>query len=144
MYLYSTVPKFSEMASIYPNKGKESCSPAKTILYLAYGSNLTSKTFLGRRGMQSLSQTSVVVPKLRLTFNPHGPPYSAPWFASAELRTIADGGRPHQRSPSSSHRKTWTPCQMHPSLMSRTKSILQTLPKPSLPKEVAADTETSR
>ena len=42
---------------------------AKTVLYLAYGSNLCNETFRGVRGIRPLSQVNVMVPSLRLTFD---------------------------------------------------------------------------
>ncbi|KAL2853000.1 hypothetical protein BJX68DRAFT_48712 [Aspergillus pseudodeflectus] len=60
--------------------------PEKTVLYLAYGSNLASKTFLGMRGIKPLSQISVLVPELRLTFDLPGLPYMEPCFAGTHFR----------------------------------------------------------
>ena len=58
----------------------------KSVLYLAYGSNLASKTFLGRRGIKPLSQINVYVPELRLTFDLPGLPYAEPCFAATRFR----------------------------------------------------------
>ncbi|RLL99189.1 hypothetical protein CFD26_107750 [Aspergillus turcosus] len=58
----------------------------KTVLYLAYGSNLSAKTFLGKRGIRPLSQINVVVPSLRLTFDLPGVPYIEPCFAATRRR----------------------------------------------------------
>jgi len=58
----------------------------KTVLYLAYGSNLCDETFRGVRGIQPLSQTNVLVPSLRLTFDLPGIPYKEPCFANTALR----------------------------------------------------------
>ncbi|OJI86878.1 hypothetical protein ASPTUDRAFT_27874 [Aspergillus tubingensis CBS 134.48] len=60
--------------------------PDETVLYLAYGSNLCSETFLGRRGIKPLSQINVVVPDLWLTFDLPGIPYLEPCFAATRLR----------------------------------------------------------
>ncbi|PLN78732.1 hypothetical protein BDW42DRAFT_174249 [Aspergillus taichungensis] len=60
--------------------------PQETVLYLAYGSNLNSKTFLGRRGIKPLSQINVIVPELRLTFDMPGLPYIEPCFAATQFR----------------------------------------------------------
>ncbi|PYI19306.1 hypothetical protein BO99DRAFT_422596 [Aspergillus violaceofuscus CBS 115571] len=54
----------------------------ESVLYLAYGSNLNSQTFLGMRGIRPLSQTNVVVPSLWLTFDLPGIPYAEPCFAA--------------------------------------------------------------
>jgi len=58
----------------------------KTVLYLAYGSNLCSETFRGVRGIRPLSQINVLVPSLRLTFDLPGIPYSEPCFANTARR----------------------------------------------------------
>lgn len=61
----------------------------KTVLYLAYGSNLASKTFRGVRGIKPLSQISVLVPELRLTFDLPGLPYAEPCFAGTQYRDVS-------------------------------------------------------
>ncbi|KAJ5676065.1 hypothetical protein N7462_008962 [Penicillium macrosclerotiorum] len=58
----------------------------ETVLYLAYGSNLASKTFCGMRGIKPLSQIPVLVPELRLTFDLPGIPYAEPCFAGTQFR----------------------------------------------------------
>lgn len=60
--------------------------PEETVLYLAYGSNMASKTFLGNRGIKPISLINVYVPELRLTFDLAGVPYSEPCFASTRYR----------------------------------------------------------
>lgn len=64
----------------------ETTAEGKTVLYLAYGSNLSSKTFLGVRGIKPLSQIAVLVPELRLTFDLPGIPYAEPCFAGTQFR----------------------------------------------------------
>lgn len=59
----------------------------KTVLYLAYGSNLCKETFRGVRGIKPISQVNVLVPSLRLTFDLAGIPYTEPCFANSALRT---------------------------------------------------------
>jgi len=59
---------------------------AKTVLYLAYGSNLCDETFRGVRGIRPLSQVNVLVPSLKLTFDLPGIPYQEPCFANTALR----------------------------------------------------------
>ncbi|KAL1963508.1 hypothetical protein VTN77DRAFT_8089 [Rasamsonia byssochlamydoides] len=59
----------------------------QTVLYLAYGSNLSVKTFRGKRGIKPLSQVNVYVPELRLTFDLPGVPYIEPCFAGTQFRT---------------------------------------------------------
>ncbi|KAF2242761.1 hypothetical protein BU26DRAFT_524322 [Trematosphaeria pertusa] len=68
----------------------------KTVLYLAYGSNLCEETFRGVRGIKPISQINVLVPSLRLTFDLPGIPYTEPCFANTAVRdpesgTISDG-----------------------------------------------------
>ncbi|CAI7649998.1 unnamed protein product [Penicillium pancosmium] len=58
----------------------------ESVFYLAYGSNLAAKTFLGKRGIKPLSQIIVLVPELRLSFNLPGVPYAEPCFAATEFR----------------------------------------------------------
>ncbi len=60
----------------------------KTVLYLAYGSNMCAETFLGRRGIRPLSQINVAAPSLDLTFDLPGIPYREPCFANTALRKI--------------------------------------------------------
>lgn len=58
----------------------------ETVLYLAYGSNLAAKTFLGMRGIRPISKIRVLVPDLRLTFDLPGVPYAEPCFAATQFR----------------------------------------------------------
>ena len=57
-----------------------------TVLYLAYGSNLSAQTFQGTRGIRPLSQVNVVVPELVMTFDLAGIPYVEPCFANTKYR----------------------------------------------------------
>ena len=57
-----------------------------TVLYLAYGSNLSAQTFQGTRGIRPLSQVNVVVPELVMTFDLAGLPYIEPCFANTKYR----------------------------------------------------------
>lgn len=57
-----------------------------TVLYLAYGSNLSAETFQGARGIRPLSQANVVVPELVMTFDLAGLPYVEPCFANTKYR----------------------------------------------------------
>ncbi|KAF2683404.1 hypothetical protein K458DRAFT_45828, partial [Lentithecium fluviatile CBS 122367] len=65
----------------------------KTVLYLAYGSNLCNETFRGKRGIKPLSQVNVVVPSLRLTFDLPGIPYTEPCFANSAARDPESSSR---------------------------------------------------
>ncbi|CAI7651414.1 unnamed protein product [Penicillium glandicola] len=67
----------------------ETVAKDETVLYLAYGSNLASKTFRGVRGIKPLSQICVLVPELRLTFDLPGVPYVEPCFAGTQYRDIS-------------------------------------------------------
>lgn len=57
-----------------------------TVQYLAYGSNLSAETFLGKRGIRPLSYQNVCVPKLKLTFDLPGIAYTEPCFANSGWR----------------------------------------------------------
>lgn len=61
----------------------------KTVFYLAYGSNLSDETFLGKRNIRPLSATNVVVPSLRMTFDIPGIPYHEPCFAGSAWRNTS-------------------------------------------------------
>lgn len=58
----------------------------ETVLYLAYGSNLSNETFKGNRGIKPISQVNVQVPTLRLTFDLPGIAYLEPCFANSGTR----------------------------------------------------------
>lgn len=62
--------------------------PKKTVLYLAYGSNLCHQTFRERRGIRPVSQINVVVPQLVMTFSLPGFPYTEPCFANTADRQM--------------------------------------------------------
>ncbi|KAJ5502555.1 hypothetical protein N7463_005429 [Penicillium fimorum] len=66
----------------------ETTARDETVLYLAYGSNLASKTFRGMRGIKPLSQIPVLVPELHLTFDLPGVPYAEPCFAGTQYRDV--------------------------------------------------------
>lgn len=65
-------------------------STSKTILYLAYGSNLSAETFKGTRGIKPISSVNVQVPTLSLTFDLSGIPYLEPCFANTKIRDPAN------------------------------------------------------
>lgn len=77
----------------------------KTVLYLAYGSNLCNETFRGVRGIKPVSQVNVVVPSLRLTFDLAGVPYTEPCFANS-ARRVPDAPAPHPDEPHY-HKDRW-------------------------------------
>lgn len=64
--------------------------PERTVLYLAYGSNLSIEKFRGDRGIEPLSQVNVYAPALRLTFDLAGIPYLEPCFSGTQHRTTKD------------------------------------------------------
>jgi hypothetical protein len=76
----------------------------KTVLYLAYGSNLCNETFRGVRGIRPLSQVNVLVPSLRLTFDLPGIPYAEPCFANTARR---DPNHPPADDGSDYHKNRW-------------------------------------
>ena len=61
-----------------------------TVLYLAYGSNLSAETFLGMRKIRPLSQVNVSVRILRLTLDLPGVPYREPCFANVGFRELPE------------------------------------------------------
>jgi len=77
-----------------------------TILYLAYGSNLAAETFLGKRGIRPLSQTTVAVPSLVMTFDLPGIPYTEPCFANTAYRHPSKPSPPPSSTPSSPSEKS--------------------------------------
>ena len=74
----------------------------QTVFYLAYGSNLSSETFQGRRGIRPLSQLNVVVPELGMTFDLAGLPYVEPCFANTKYRNPAPSSPPSASEPEKS------------------------------------------
>lgn len=73
-----------------------------TVLYLAYGSNLSAETFKGKRGIKPLSAINVLVPSLALAFDLPGIPYIEPCFANSKHR-------PENELPTTSdyHKDRW-------------------------------------
>ncbi|KAF3912219.1 hypothetical protein ABW21_db0209771 [Orbilia brochopaga] len=62
----------------------------ENVKYLAYGSNLSAETFLGRRGIKPLSQVNVRVPSLTLSFDLAAVPYKEPRMANVAPRKDGD------------------------------------------------------
>ncbi|PSN60519.1 gliotoxin biosynthesis protein GliK [Corynespora cassiicola Philippines] len=81
----------------------------KTVLYLAYGSNMCEETFRGARGIKPISQVNVLVPSLRLTFDLPGVPYTEPCFANTAVRRTADAPDSYASSVGSAdyHKDRW-------------------------------------
>lgn len=65
-------------------------SSPDTVLYLAFGSNMCAKTFLGQRKIRPLSSVNVSAPSLRLTFSIPGLPYTEPCFANTAPREVPE------------------------------------------------------
>ncbi|KAM3414946.1 hypothetical protein BST61_g10086 [Cercospora zeina] len=68
-------------------------SKDETVLYLAYGSNLSTEKFQdpkSGRGIKPLAQINVQVPSLRMTFDLPGIPYTEPCFANSALSIQKD------------------------------------------------------
>ncbi|KAJ5115320.1 hypothetical protein NUU61_001079 [Penicillium alfredii] len=81
----------AEKVAAVINPAEEMASD-QTVFYLAYGSNLGTKTFRQRRGIEPLSQISVFVPDLRLTFDLPWLPYVEPCFATTQFRNSYSEG----------------------------------------------------
>lgn len=64
-------------------KSEMAKSAVKTVLYLAYGSNLCAETFRNVRGITPIAEIAVLVPELRLMFDIPGMPYIEPCFSSS-------------------------------------------------------------
>ena len=81
-----------------------------TVLYLAYGSNLSAETFQGKRGVRPLSQVNVVVPELVMTFDLAGLPYVEPCFANTKYRNLDQSSSLSKMSSNSApdyHKTRW-------------------------------------
>ncbi|KAH8731294.1 hypothetical protein GQ44DRAFT_722286 [Phaeosphaeriaceae sp. PMI808] len=66
------------------------------------------ETFRGVRGIRPLSQTNVIVPSLRLTFDLAGVPYTEPCFANTERRSPDESPKPEgERSAADYHKNRW-------------------------------------
>ncbi|KAI4160823.1 MAG: hypothetical protein LQ342_005438 [Letrouitia transgressa] len=65
-----------------------------TVLYLAYGSNLSAETFIRGRGIRPLSAVGVAVPELVMTFDLPGLPYIEPCFANTAYRNLSSNSSP--------------------------------------------------
>lgn len=86
----SSIPSTSSkrLAQAAQDAPNDVAQAATTVLYLAYGSNMSAETFLGKRKIRPLSQMNVSVPLLRLTFDLPGLPYREPCFANVGYRKL--------------------------------------------------------
>ncbi|KAI1465759.1 uncharacterized protein F4812DRAFT_111096 [Daldinia caldariorum] len=75
-------------ATSSPNNDVPVSSAPSTVLYLAYGSNLSAETFLGKRRIRPLSKINVSVPTLDLTFDLPGLAYWEPCFSNVSPRKL--------------------------------------------------------
>ncbi|KAI8632265.1 hypothetical protein F5Y19DRAFT_357053 [Xylariaceae sp. FL1651] len=88
-----TYPPISSIPKTSPERlalaSLDSPSPSvSTVLYLAYGSNLSAETFLGVRGIRPISQINVSAPAFDLSFDLPGIPYYEPCFANTRPRRL--------------------------------------------------------
>lgn len=104
----ATTSRLPEIGTERLEDARSGVDSAETVLYLAYGSNLSNETFRGNRGIKPLSQINVQIPELRLTFDLPGIAYAEPCFANTARRDpeedipqpmlqrdVGDSGRPH-------------------------------------------------
>lgn len=84
-------------------------STFSTVLYLAYGSNLSYRTFQGRRGIRPISAVNVVCPELKLTFDLPFLPYIEPCFANTAGRDTENAPNPEiEDGLDESQTSTWS------------------------------------
>lgn len=86
----SLIPSVPTARTGLPSLAAGNGPTGDNVLYLAYGSNLNSATFEGRRGIKPVSATVVAVPTLRLTFDLPGIPFVEPRFANVQLITSTE------------------------------------------------------
>jgi len=97
---YNTAEICENVTCPSPGAGKND-----TVLYLAYGSNLSAETFKGVRGIEPLGQINVSVPELELTFDLPGIPYKEPCFANTKYRAPAELASSY--NPDDYHKIRW-------------------------------------
>ncbi|KAI1802773.1 hypothetical protein F4811DRAFT_381189 [Daldinia bambusicola] len=90
--LLSSIPQTSPerlaLATFSPDNDVSVSSAPATVLYLAYGSNLSAETFLGKRRIRPLSKINVSVPTLDLAFDLPGLAYWEPCFSNVSPRKL--------------------------------------------------------
>ncbi|KAH8201160.1 hypothetical protein TruAng_004710 [Truncatella angustata] len=84
----SSIPRTSADRLAQASPDYHGPKTSSTTLYLAYGSNLSARTFLGARGIRPISSINVSAPALDLTFDLPGLPYREPCFANTAPRKI--------------------------------------------------------
>jgi hypothetical protein len=93
--LDSLAEKPLDLSELEQHVTKGHPSSKNTVLYLAYGSNLSTETFRDKRGIKPVSQINVLVPELVATFDLPGVPYSEPCFANTRYRQPNGSTLPH-------------------------------------------------
>ncbi|OAG00342.1 gliotoxin biosynthesis protein GliK [Paraphaeosphaeria sporulosa] len=101
-----TEPSF-DVKALSPSDIDAASEKGKTILYLAYGSNLCKETFREKRGIKPLSQINVLVPSLRLTFDLPGVPYIEPCFGNSAMREPDAMQDPDAMDSEDYHKDRW-------------------------------------
>ncbi|KAK9425125.1 hypothetical protein SUNI508_03265 [Seiridium unicorne] len=86
--LVSSIPRTSVERLAQASPDYDGPKSASSVLYLAYGSNLSAHTFLDVRGIRPISSINVSAPALDLTFDLPGLPYRDPCFANTAPRKI--------------------------------------------------------
>ncbi|TKW55612.1 hypothetical protein CTA1_13296 [Colletotrichum tanaceti] len=84
----SSIPRTSPSRLAAASNDDDDAAAQSTVLYLAYGSNLSAETFLGTRGIRPLSRVNVSAPSLTLVFDLPGLPYREPCFANSAPRKV--------------------------------------------------------
>ncbi|KAL7628826.1 hypothetical protein AAE478_000341 [Parahypoxylon ruwenzoriense] len=84
----ASIPQTSPERLALSSTGVPEDNTSSTVLYLAYGSNLSAETFLGVRGIRPISRANVSAPSLDLAFDLPGLPYWEPCFANATARKL--------------------------------------------------------
>ncbi|KAK1974657.1 hypothetical protein LZ30DRAFT_775191 [Colletotrichum cereale] len=84
----SSIPQTSPSRLAAMSADENNDAAQNTVLYLAYGSNLSAETFLGVRGIRPISQVNVSAPALTLVFDLPGLPYREPCFANTAPRKV--------------------------------------------------------
>lgn len=101
---YDPSQKDVRLAHVNQTYTTQQAQAPDTVLYLAYGSNLSAETFKGTRGIKPLSAVNVLVPSLALTFDLPGIPYSEPCFANTRQREV---GKSQEYTDQDYHKDRW-------------------------------------
>ncbi|KAI2633653.1 hypothetical protein GGS26DRAFT_55916 [Hypomontagnella submonticulosa] len=85
---YPPLPRTSPERLALASTDSPDDASAPTVLYLAYGSNLSAETFRGARGIKPISGVNVSAPGFDLTFDLPGLPYWEPCFSNVTPRKL--------------------------------------------------------